>query len=633
MRLFIGLIIFCCATPFGQAQAGQSYVQELMLQAQQLKLSERIEWHKLLHYLPQHAGVLGALDSPGFYLAADGKVNPQQELFATLLSFAAEREETATQQHPQCAFIARYNWLNEQLHFDAERLIPHRCARFQAWRDTLNPRGLTLVFASAYLNSPSSMYGHTLLRVDAADQDEHTRLLAYSISFAANTKETNGLAFAINGLFGGYPGTYSILPYYAKVREYSDFENRDIWEYPLDLSPLEVERVLMHAWELGPHYYQYYFFDENCAYQLLSLLQVARPTLQLTAQFPHWAIPADTVREIAAYPSLIKNAVYRPANATALRSRLAKMSAQERALVLALGAGKLPVSEVNRLGLADERAAAILETSLDWLSYRRISANSQVAQPEPLASGLRLARSQLNVAAQAMVAPAALMRPEQGHASARLDAGIGQRDNSVFQELQIRPTYHDLMDSDAGYVRGAEINFFSLTLRHYNAQPLRVEKLMPVNITSLAPRDEFFHAPSWRVEVGWQRVATRRSSEPLALSLQGGAGGAWSNTANDVLSYAFLNSGLRLAAGLERGYALGLGPEVGVYVDALPRWRLHGYAQMQQYVLGQTDTATAVGIEQRVALTQNTALRFDVMAQRELQLMRRTFNSRFLWYF
>ena len=75
------------------------------------------------------------------------------------------------------------------------------------------------------------MYGHTLLRMDAADQDERTRLLAYTINFAAGTEETSGFMYVLKGLFGGYPGVFSMLPYYLKVREYSDLEHRDLWEY------------------------------------------------------------------------------------------------------------------------------------------------------------------------------------------------------------------------------------------------------------------------------------------------------------------------------------------------------------------------------------------------------------------
>ena len=87
------------------------------------------------------------------------------------------------------------------------------------------------------------MYGHTLLRIDARDQDERTRLLAYAFNSAAAVQEPNGLTFAVQGLLGGYPGTFSVLPYYVKVREYTDLENRDLWEYELALETHEVAEI------------------------------------------------------------------------------------------------------------------------------------------------------------------------------------------------------------------------------------------------------------------------------------------------------------------------------------------------------------------------------------------------------
>ena len=59
-------------------------------------------------------------------------------------------------------------------------------------------------------------------------------------------------------------------------------ENRDVWEYELNLEPHEIERLLAHTWELGFTRFDYYFFDENCSYHLLSLLDVARPGVELT---------------------------------------------------------------------------------------------------------------------------------------------------------------------------------------------------------------------------------------------------------------------------------------------------------------------------------------------------------------
>ena len=80
-----------------------------------------------------------------------------------------------------------------------------------------------------------------------------------------------------------------------KVQAYRDIENRDMWEYRLNLTPAQIDRLLMHAWELGNAYFDYFFFKENCSYHILSLLEYADPTLHLRDHFHFWTIPADTV--------------------------------------------------------------------------------------------------------------------------------------------------------------------------------------------------------------------------------------------------------------------------------------------------------------------------------------------------
>src|SRR3546814_9448937 len=65
---------------------------------------------------------------------------------STLASFYSDIEETAERQNPQCAFVARRAWLDEQLGFDPRRLPGRDCKRYEEWRSALNPHGLTLVY-------------------------------------------------------------------------------------------------------------------------------------------------------------------------------------------------------------------------------------------------------------------------------------------------------------------------------------------------------------------------------------------------------------------------------------------------------------------------------------------------------
>jgi len=618
-RAFLGFL--CLVAPCVAQAAG--YLDELIGRSRELRLSERREWRRLMHYTDNliTPGVHSLADARRFFLAPDGKTNPQSELEATLAAFFSEVQETQETQNPQCAFIARYSWLDRELSFDPAHLPRQPCKRFREWRETLNPQGITLIFPAAFLNNPSSMYGHTLLRIDARDQNEKTRLLAYAINYAANTNETNGIAFAINGLLGGYPGMFSIMPYYLKVREYNDMENRDVWEYELDLSPEEIDRLLMHTWELGPIYFDYYFFDENCSYYLLELLEVARPDLDLTSDFRWWAIPSDTVRVVVKQKGLLKGTVYRPSNATVIHHRLGLMSPEERALVNPFARGRATTTDVAFTGLPAESQARVLEVSYDYLSYLRASGKNPVEHPEELARNLLLERSRVGGSANDPPVPVPPVRHDQGHGTSRAGIGGGRRDGLNFVELRARPAYHNLMDPEAGYVPGAQTEFFDLAVRDYSGGVgSRVEEFTPLRIVSIAPRNEFFQPLSWKIDVGWNRRRLANGAEPLVFGMSGGAGLAWTvpdTLRSKTMVYAFLESTLQANTRLENNYALGIGPSLGALVDLSGRWRAEVYVSEQSFLAGDTDTAWTAGLRQRYTLDRDWALRLDISREHE----------------
>ncbi len=620
--------------PSGTA-AADPYLAELVTRAREARLAERREWKSLLHYQPNLLlpGVHSLADDPGFFNAPDGKTNPETELEATLAAFFVTREETDTEQPPQCRFIARYRWLKSELKFDPARLPETPCRRFSQWRAALDPHEVTLVFAAAYLDNPGSMYGHPLLRVDARGQDERTRLLAYAINYAAATDETSGLVFAIRGLFGGYPGQFSIAPYYLKVREYSDLENRDIWEYRLDFTLPEIERMLEHAWELGPTYFDYYFFDENCAYHLLSLFEVARPELNLTAQFRWWAIPSDTVAAVTAEPGLLKEAVYRPSLATVLRHRLTPLDSQERDLVRDVASRRAAPDDLRLLALDPAERAETIELAHDYANYLAIRKRDSSPENAAYRRELLLARSQLP-AREPPPVPLPAVRPDQGHASARLDVGVGSEEGVAYADLRVRPTYHDVLDDDGGYVRGSEIEYFALRLRRYEHGHVRVEEFRPLGIMSLSPRDDFFKALSWKLNVGATRLHLPNGAEPLAVRVNGAGGFSWdTGAANDSLLSVLLEATLDVEGEIESGYALGAGPAFLWLKDLAPQWRLMLSARYQRYGLGDVHDAYDVVASNRVSLGRNTALRLDLARRSEYDRARDDAELAWLWYF
>ena len=117
------------------------------------------------------AGFTSMQDDPGFFMAPTGKTDPQAELAATLAQFFSDEMVGRSKQPAQCAFVARYHWLKEKLHFDERRLPPQPCERFTRWFNEFNAQSISVIFPTGFMNNPASMFGHTFLRIDCQGAD------------------------------------------------------------------------------------------------------------------------------------------------------------------------------------------------------------------------------------------------------------------------------------------------------------------------------------------------------------------------------------------------------------------------------------------------------------------------------
>ena len=290
-------------------------------------IADQQQWAHLLHYRlhPFTRRFISQNDSPNFFLADNGKTSLQAELEANLHAFM--QNDLADNQSAQCQFPARYHWLKIQL--PEVNFIDQPCSEFTQWEHELQADHLTLIFPASHINSPSSMYGHTLIRMDKKDPNS-SKLLAHSVNFAANADPNdNELVFSWKGLTGGYPGVVSVLPYYAKTNEYSHMEYRDIWEYKLNLDQQETAQFVRHVWESKDSYFDYFFFDENCSYRLLALLDASSERIDVTDDFQFTAIPVDTIRALQ-QRGLIDSTEYRPSAASEMEHK--SQQASERVL-------------------------------------------------------------------------------------------------------------------------------------------------------------------------------------------------------------------------------------------------------------------------------------------------------------
>lgn len=595
-------------------------------QAEAAALWQQEGWHRLLHYAPGRwpGSWRSQADDPQFFLAERGPTDPRAELRATLEAFAESAEHG--DEHAQCRFVARLRWLRQQI--DLGELPQPDCAAYREFRKQVSATHAVLVFPSYYLNSPSSMFGHTLLRLDAGEADGGSEYLSFAVNFGALVDpDDNGLFYAFRGLTGGYRGQFEVDYYFKKIRDYNRDENRDIWEYPLDLSAEEIDRLIEHLWELRGTDFAYYFFDENCSYRLLELLEVARPSIELTAGFPITAIPIDTVRAVHD-AGLIQGKHFRPAQGTVLRERLRDVPEERLDAVLEVSRAPGRLNDTDLQALAPAQRAAVTDAAYRFLRYTQ---TGQARDPDVAQRSFQLLQ-----ALQAQAADLAPLHtaadpsgsPDLSHGSRRLAFGLWSEEDEEYLSLGLRMSLHSLPENRLGFPAGAQINIGNLDLRVRGDGDLDLNRLDLVDIISISPRDRFFKPLSWAVMTGIERQWTDGRERRVA-QVHGGAGAArtlW----GDSRVYALGTARLEHNHGFGDPLQPALGVRGGLLLDAGPV-TLHADVTAEQFANG----ATRYGASwhHNLRLSRQQALHFELGWREEGANVAVAVGLRYQWYY
>ncbi len=557
------------AVAFALANEGdRASLDALLVRADAEAIHREPAWRKLVHYRQKLWGRRSQADARSFFAHPHGKIRPEAELRATLealfqpATYVLGDPADPSAQHPQCRWRARTAWLRDRLDIDDATLPPVPCDRFDDWVERLDVDRVTLIYADAYLGNPASMFGHTFLRLDRDTEKPGSALVANAAEFSATPWTTNPLLYPILGLAGGFPGRYSTLPYYMKVRQYGDAENRDLWEYELTLTDAERTNLLEVMWEMGGVHFDYYYLKENCSYHLLGLFEAVRPSLELQDRFPIVAFPTSTVRAIRESPDLSGPGVWRPSAWTRLVAARRTLDRDEVRTVRDLALGRQGPGDV---ALAPDRAAAILDAA-SLLASWRLGDDAPTPEDRERQRTLLAARGALAIPSPEVdVEPT--VAPERGHGPALLSMAGGASESGPYARLVLRPALHDFLARTDGYIAGSELEMMGVTAR-FDPEPA-IERLGIFSATSLSPWDPWRRVPSWRMRIGggWDRTGGCATAGCWRWAAMGGIGlAAATPDRADAVAWALVTGTVATGAGssdLSPGGLIGLSTGAG----------------------------------------------------------------------
>ncbi len=519
-------------------------------------------WLSLIHHEKGTFTASSEVTSPSFFLAINGQTDPEAELKATIEAFT----KTPT---TQCRFPARKLWLNSVM---PNVLFPvANCPEYQQYIQAFTVDSVSVVYASGYLGNPASMYGHVLLKFNASGK---TELLDNTFSYGAMVPDSdNKLVYIYKGITGGYQGHFANQKYHHQNLAYNETELRDLWEYELRLPKEKVEFLLAHLWELENTSMTYYFFKQNCGYQLAKLLELVidKPLL---APNKIWVMPFDLVMMLNKPDTegYINKVIYHESRQEKLYNRFSQLNPNERhsaELIISL-----PSDETQRVirSLNEEEAKRVIDTMYDYYAFLEVK-NDGLSKVEIkkrkklLAERFRLPAGTTNWK-QADKSP-----PHEAQNTAMFQ--LSQRYNDSFGpgvSFRFRANYYDLLNINAARIPFSELSTFDLSLLYttrdnkWSLREFTLFNVLNLNVSQTGLAEDNFYA--WSLNAGYKPNSL--SCTNCSDMYVGGFIGKSINLSEESAGYAALASEL-LFSDLSHGDAY-IGPEIGAVLTIAPYW-------------------------------------------------------------
>ncbi len=570
---------------------------ELSLALSDHDIAKDQAWQALLVYSPRNIGSPSSLvDDPAFFLSPVGKYDPLDELVKNLAR--ARSEEMITQSSEEsflCRFPARYEFL--KTHYKDLKRDVEECARTRQYLDAINPEAASLVFSSYYLSNPASMMGHTFLRFHSKTKvgGISSPLLDYALNFAANPTAANPLLYMYLGMFGGFPGTFSLQPYHQKIAEYAQYESRDMWEYKLDLTPVDVRRLLLMTLDVGPYYINYFYMDENCSYIMLFLIDAARPGLHLAKHFRSIVTPSDTIK-LVHEKGLVSEIRLIPSQRTRFLDIYDRLSPAERKIFeTALVNTKIAANDLR--DLSEPKQAHILDAIVEYIHFEeKLIGDRRAEVYGNLLGQALLLRAQSKAPPPPEIPMVATRQPHLTHYNKRLSLGFRQeylnasRARDSYIQIVGRPSFHDLETFGLGLppTHGIQLG---KTVIDYSPEKAKfyLQEFSVVEIQSMQSFSRVNRIPAWKIHGGMKREFGYRDPARKVndFFLAGGPGVAMELLDGSFLLALYTDVGVHVASEHDKNSFVvhgGITPQINIQFPAYTR--LNMYTRQLAYSYG-----------------------------------------------
>jgi hypothetical protein len=543
-------------------------------------------WKSLAHYQKKSdESYESYIASDTFFNSDAGKTDPLKELQSTIRAFYLPIGDDQND-HPQCKFIARFKWINSKIDLLNDKSLPIvECDKFNKWVNEKKIDSISIMFASGYMSNPASLYGHMLLKIN---RDGNNPLLDYSLNFGAIVPDDEGaITYIAKGIFGGYKAAYSDQLYYRHQHNYGETELRDIWSYKLNLSQKEKMKLVSHVWELMGQKFDYFFIDENCAFHIAQLIELATE-VDLTSNLSPWVMPITVFDKLMSSTHnnkpIVSDVELTPSRQTLFYRYFDTLPDKLKITAKNLAEGLIDFKHISYGLLIENEKKSILEVLLQYSEFLILSDHNSEAAAVFKRKVLKQ-RMRLSIGKEISIANFKKEPPHKAGMPTKTSFGIKKNQitgNSL--NLGFRLTYFDTLASNIARIPNSNLEMLDIEIEA-NDDKIFINKFDLIDIQSLSPSYTGWKGDkplSWGIRLGYE-LETNDCKNCGIYIAEGDVGKSWLVN-KYIFGYALIGGRLQAGYGdfngisgtLKTGAIISINEGLKSKIEIVNRYKAHG---------------------------------------------------------
>jgi len=452
------------------------------------RLFNSFEWKALLHY---YNGEFQIKDK-NFYM--DNQPSLKMEMINLIKTYKKNPKVL-------CKFPARIYFLHKKLHIPYNPTI---CKSLNIYLKKAPMEKLYLVYVSENVKYPTSIMGHTFFKIEG--KDKNYKLHSHAISFYTLINSYNPLVLLYENIFSGMQGIYSLQPYNIIISNYIFKEDRNIWEYELNLDKFHKKLIYLHFWELKNIKIKYYFSSFNCSTLTYQILGIGNKNLFNLYPNYIWMTPLENVKSIYK-TKLVKKANLIPSNNWYIRMLEEYLNKKEINQVLNI-LNKKKFNNIPKLSPIQKElliSSAILYYKKNRLLYK------ELIKIEKIKNNIKIDLSHYKLPQK--------IPPERQFS---IDYMLNNNHKN-YLKLSFLPASHTIYDNNKQYFTENELKLFYTSFL-INKKHIILNDFTIYGIKALIPFDKIVKNLSYQAKISIEQIPNNNLKKKLFLNINGGIG-------------------------------------------------------------------------------------------------------------